>query len=245
MRRDYLLTVELLSDATFGRGDGVAGLVDQEVAHDDDGFPYIHGRTLKGLLRQECDNIVAVTPLARQERWRNAATRLFGIPGSTDAGVSALHVGHGLLSDRLRRAVAAQMRAESKRNVHIHAPITAADILASLTTIRRQTAIDPVTGVPDAGSLRSMRVVVRGLSPDTPLAFISRLSFPTEPTTDMLTLLVLGTQALRHVGSGRNRGRGRARCTLREAAALGKDNDMVQPHLDRFLSDDAPAETRS
>jgi hypothetical protein len=30
----YQLRIQLLSDATFGRGDGVAGLIDQEVEHD-------------------------------------------------------------------------------------------------------------------------------------------------------------------------------------------------------------------
>ena len=45
----YYLKMLLLSDTTFGRGDGVAGLIDQEVEHDPNGFPYLRGRTLKGL----------------------------------------------------------------------------------------------------------------------------------------------------------------------------------------------------
>jgi CRISPR/Cas system CMR subunit Cmr4 (Cas7 group RAMP superfamily) len=53
----YHLKIKLLSDTTFGRGDGVAGLIDQEVEHDANGFPYLRGRTLKGLLSEECDNI--------------------------------------------------------------------------------------------------------------------------------------------------------------------------------------------
>ena len=56
----YTLKIKLLSDTTFGRGDGVAGLVDQEVEHDPYGFPYLRGRTLKGLLSEECDNLIAI-----------------------------------------------------------------------------------------------------------------------------------------------------------------------------------------
>lgn len=48
----YSIKIKLLSDTTFGRGDGVAGLVDQEVEHDQYGFPFLRGRTLKGLLSE-------------------------------------------------------------------------------------------------------------------------------------------------------------------------------------------------
>ena len=44
----YQLRLTLLSDATFGSGDGVAGLVDAEVQHDYVGLPFLGGRTLKG-----------------------------------------------------------------------------------------------------------------------------------------------------------------------------------------------------
>ena len=34
----YKLKIKLLSDTTFGRGDGVAGIADQEVEHDSYGL---------------------------------------------------------------------------------------------------------------------------------------------------------------------------------------------------------------
>ena len=37
---------------------GVAGLIDREVEHDRYGLPYLHGRTLKGLLGEEADNLL-------------------------------------------------------------------------------------------------------------------------------------------------------------------------------------------
>ena len=54
----YWLRFSLESDATFGRGDGIPGLIDQDVALDREGFPYLHGRTLKGLLNEVCADIL-------------------------------------------------------------------------------------------------------------------------------------------------------------------------------------------
>lgn len=56
--RTYWLKFTLKSDATFGRGDGVAGMVDSEVQHDSYGLPYLGGRTIKGLLGEECASIL-------------------------------------------------------------------------------------------------------------------------------------------------------------------------------------------
>ena len=55
----YILKITLESDAVFGRGDGVAGAIDTEVQHDQNGFPFLNGRTIKGLLVQECADILA------------------------------------------------------------------------------------------------------------------------------------------------------------------------------------------
>ncbi len=76
--KEYTLKLELLSDAVFGRGDGVAGLVDVEVQHDAYGLPYLGGRALKGLLGAECDDLVFALDKAGQKNWQAVADRLFG-----------------------------------------------------------------------------------------------------------------------------------------------------------------------
>ncbi|HBY76367.1 MAG TPA: RAMP superfamily protein, partial [Cyanobacteria bacterium UBA11148] len=112
----YTLKIKLLSDATFGRGDGVAGLVDQEVEHDRYGFPYLRGRTLKGLLSEECDNLIAVLPEdSQRQHWQEIANCLFGIPGSTLETQGKVHVGDACLPSDLRYAIAAQLDAEQKK----------------------------------------------------------------------------------------------------------------------------------
>lgn len=90
-----LLKFTLKSDATFGRGDGVAGLVDEEVQHDECGLPFLNGRTLKGLLAAECAEILAVfvqvQPTQTQE-WERAAVWLFGKGGSDTEAIGHLRV---------------------------------------------------------------------------------------------------------------------------------------------------------
>jgi CRISPR/Cas system CSM-associated protein Csm3 (group 7 of RAMP superfamily) len=198
----YKLKMKLLSDATFGRGDGVAGLVDQEVEHDSYGFPYLRGRTLKGLLSEECDNLIAVlSPHNVRKRWESVACNLFGKPGSTLETSSQMQVGDACLPEDLRQAVAYQLKRRDNKLMRV-------DILESLTAIRRQTAINSQTGVADETSLRSARVVLRELE------FTANLSFEVQPDRCTLTLLSVGILALRRVGSSRNRGLGHIQCQL-------------------------------
>ncbi|MGI0485881.1 RAMP superfamily CRISPR-associated protein [Pantanalinema rosaneae CENA516] len=210
------IRIQLLSDTTFGRGDGVAGLVDQEVEHDAYGFPYLRGRTLKGLLREECENLIAVLPTYQLD-WLDIAYRLFGEPGSELSSKGILHVGDACLPQDLRAAVAKQIDIDAGQ-------LTKTDILNSLTTIRRQTSIEALSGVPDKGSLRSARVIVRELE------LLANLDFEQEPTDAMKSLIAVGTLALRYVGSGRHRGRGHVRCTLHDTDG----NDVTAQHTEMF-----------
>ncbi len=212
----YTLKMKLLSDTTFGRGDGVTGSVDREVEHDPYGFPYLRGRTLKGLLSEECDNCLCILE-NRREHWQRVARRLFGKPGSTLETMASMKVGDARLPSDLRKAVAYQLKEDNN--------LTRFDILQSLTTTRRQTAIDPVTGAPARNSLRSERVIIRHLE------LGAELSFETPPDEDSLTLLSIGTLALRRVGSGRNRGRGRVSCSLHHP----QGQKITEDYLNRFF----------
>lgn len=199
----YWLKFILISDATFGRGDGIAGFIDAEVQHDLSGLPYLGGRTLRGLLNYECADILFALKErpAQKEIWTNVARRLFGNPGSSSDDAALMRVGDARLPQDLRRAIEAG----------IHQGLPPDQVLASLTAIRRQTAIDEVGGAPLEGSLRSHRVILR----QTP--FEAELGFDEEPTPADLALLAACTKALRRAGSGRNRGRGELAARLNNA----------------------------
>lgn len=210
----------LQSDATFGRGDGVAGLVDAEVEHDTTtGLPFLRARSLKGLLVEECANILF--SLEQQKvpglnKLQDAAKFLFGQAGSTLNDDALMHIGAAMLPKELRDAVKADVEAER---------LNSAEVLESLTAIRRQTAVNDETGAPDEGSLRSLRVVLR----ETP--FVARLDFDKDPDSDVLALLAACVMSLRRTGTGRNRGRGRLSARLYNEQ--GKDI-TVMPHFAYF-----------
>ncbi len=212
------LHLQLKSDATFGRGDGIAGLVDEEVEHDAaTGLPYIRGRTLKGLLVEECANLLFALSqhdVAMQHRFDGAAKKLFGQPGSTLEDDAIMRVGAALLPQALRRAVEADINTNPPR-------LQPADVLAALTAIRRQTAVDETTGAPEPHSLRAMRVVLR----ETP--FVAQLDFASDPSEDALALLAACAMSLRRAGTGRNRGRGRLDAWL-------VDKPFTARHFARF-----------
>ena len=215
-----ILKFTLESDATFGRGDGVAGLVDQEVQHDRHGLPLLNGRTLKGLLRAECAEIlfaIGHDHPAEANRWERAAERLFGQHGSGSDAAALMRVGDARLPHDLRDAIADEWRGKTHT--------TRAEILESLTTLRRQTAMDPTTGAPQKETLRTMRVIIR----NTP--FEARLDFRQEPLPDDLALLAACIKAFRLAGTGRNRGRGRLKADLYSSDG---DSPITPEHFARF-----------
>ncbi len=208
MTPQMMLHFELLSDATFGRGDGVPGEVHAETQHDALGLPYLGGRTLKGLLAMECADTLFALGAARGARWRTAAEILFGSPGSDGSATGALIVGDARLPEKLRKAVAFAVEHGIPRR----------QILASLTAIRRQTASDIETGAPLDQTLRAMRVVLRGT------VFAAPLRFRTEVSADALGLLAASAQSFRRLGTGRHRGRGEIKAWLTDTngESLGK-----------------------
>lgn len=217
------IRLTLLSDATFGRGDGVAGLLDQEIEHDPEtGLPFLRGRTLKGLLVESCADILytidpaykipaAVTLPTRLNHHtetyallKASAHFLFGRPGSLHTDDAQMQVSAAQLPKQLREAVAFAVKRKKGDPYHLR-PMA---VLDSLTAIRQQTSVDQARGVPQAGSLRTMRVLLR----ETEL--IAELDFRQEPSLIEWALLAACVRGVRRGGTGRNRGRGRLDATL-------------------------------
>lgn len=192
------LKIDLLSDTAFGRGDGVAGLVDSEVQHDSFGFPYLSGKTLKGLLMAEGAEVLGALQAAKPAvyvKMLKSASFLFGDPGS-GLEQGKMHVSNAQLPEDFRAAIARQE------------PVLPADeILQAFTTLRRQTAMD-ASGAPKRNSLRTQRVIIRG----TP--FDARLDFLEPPPDSAIAFLSACVLAFRRAGSHRHRGLGRIQAHL-------------------------------
>lgn len=207
MRKGYL-QIRLFSDTTFGRGDGVAGLVDAEVQHDEYGLPYLGGRALKGMLAAESADLLAALkkslPTHEFELWNEAEGWLFGKSGAALTEEANLRISAARLPEDLRLAIADDV--QEKR-------LKREEVLETLTTLRRQTAMDAASGAPKKEALRTSRVILRDL------VFEAVLDFANEPRADepqalALPWLAACVKALRHVGTGRNRGRGLVQAEL-------------------------------
>ncbi len=181
------IKITLKSAATFGSGSGIPGLVDREIEHDANGFPFLRGKTLKGLLAESAENVVfALEKINKKTDWRKAKNDLFGTGGRGTDERGSLHIGDAQLPIELRTLA----KHWSKE-----------DVLYSLTGIRRQTAVNE-DGAPDHATLRSMRVLLPGIELEAPIQFSPAL------TPDQLNLLTATLLDFRRAGTGRNRGRG-------------------------------------
>ena len=185
------IKITLKSATTFGRGDGVPGLIDREIEHDEHGFPFLRGKTLKGLLAESAENVVyAAAGEDSKSEWAKAKNALFGQSGRGLEERGILHIGDAQLPPELRRAL-------------LDGNWSPEDVFYSLTGIRRQTSINEY-GAPEHASLRAMRVLLPGVMLIAPLSF----SGAKEPDSSQLQLLAASMLDFRHAGTGRNRGRG-------------------------------------
>jgi hypothetical protein len=139
-----------------------------------------------------------------------------------------MHVGDACLPEDLRREVAKQFELEQYRR---EITLTPTDILSSLTTFRRQTAIDSKEGVAKDKSLRSSRVVLRELCFTAPITLNLK---PSDDSEKILALLAVSILALRRIGSGRNRGRGHVKCTLWQRQENQNPEEITTKHLGYF-----------
>jgi len=199
----------------------LAGLVDDEIEYDvATGLPFVRGRVLKGLLVEECANLMFALEKASSPaltELKKAAGRLFGRPGSDLESAALLHFGPALLPEELRAAV---------RFAIEDGKLKPADVLESLTAIRRQTAIDEESAAPEKNSLRSMRVLLRQTN------LCAWLDFAEDPGADDLALLTACALSVRRGGIGRNRGRGQL--CLRLLDEQGTTDSTLEPHFEHF-----------
>ncbi len=184
------MRLEVLSDALFSDGYEVAGIADNDISHDEFGFPVIRGKRIKGLIVEEVANLLFALSLHAVDL-SEAAKSLCG-----ESGALA-----GKLDQRSFRVPLAD------RAALIEARYSFDEIIEQYTTIRRQTAISAVLGTPKNGSLRAARTLKRGLVLETQIEL-------TGMSKEELCLLHYAVAATRRGGANRTRGAGKIRLTL-------------------------------
>ena len=246
--KTFYLQFVLKSDAAFGRGDGVAGAIDNEVQHDDLGCPFLNGKEIKGILAQECAGVLAGLPEEKRSHWKKSAKRLFGQAGSSEEDSAWMAIGDARLPEDLTAAlrwdrdkVLEKARQANPEQFEVQKQELMNEfrtqVLESITTVRQQTAMDEETGVAKDHSLRVTRMIIR----ETP--FAARLDYcplggytPGELAkfeSDDLALLAACVAAFRRAGAGRNRGHGRLVAELQDE----RQKPIQKQYLQKFAQE--------
>lgn len=217
--KKYVLSLEFLSDALIGSGEGYGAVIDSDIVFDDLGLPFVPAKRVKGCLRSSATE---VCQMFERSGWkdlipeaaeaghghlglRDIVDRLFGYPGQAEPAplfISDLRL-EGY--DGIRRTI------EPLRRDYPELFMPQA-VLGTFTSIRRQTAIDPGTGTARTHSLRTARVLNKGKR------FLGDIALDISPGDEWLemaeSLLYLGCLNFRAIGKSRNRGLGEVRCGL-------------------------------
>lgn len=211
----FELALIMQSDWHVGSGGGRPGSVDSLVRRDADGLPYVPAKTLTGMWRDACEQLVRGLDGGSEEgSWSEWVDVLFGDQPSLavearDAAprASAISIRPLRLPEVLRKALGAR-------------PLVA----AGLTFVKPGVALDPGTGTAKDDQLRFEEMVRGG----TVLEGRCTLELPgdDEQRRTAFALLVVASRLVKRIGGGRRRGSGRCELTLRASGAGGDCEDV-------------------
>lgn len=178
--------MELLSDAIFGSGYSVPGGEDIAICQDDDGWPYLKGSTLKGLLRESLTNYLVWTGGDERDLTAILGNLRGGWNGDTDSEWNGADDG------RKVHVTALTLSKEEKEKNQLNYP-------EQCVSVRAFTSLE--NGTVRAHTLRQALCVRRGLR------FVGELSCAPQDT-ELLQKALMG---VRWVGTMRSRGFGEIR----------------------------------
>ena len=192
-KNKYQIKIELLSDLCVADGGVYNSALDIDICRDKFGFPYIPAKRLRGCLR-EC-------ALELNDWGENI--NIIALFGDKDNKEAAICLNNAYLE---QYDVMKQVAVRYRGNVLLHEQ----NILNHFSYIRTQTEVDYKTGAAAEKSLRTMRVVNKGL------VFYADLEWNVEEEKKEVyeEQLALCCAALRHLGMARTRGLGEVKVSL-------------------------------
>lgn len=189
------LYIKLLSDMCTYSGETYNSMMDMDVVYDAHGIPYIPAKRIKGCIREAALELQEFG-LISQEQYE----KLFGKEGIQSSAFS-------LSNAYLKEYPALMAVAERYKGTEL---VTPQNLLEQYTGTRTQTAVDLETGVADKNSLRTMRVVRRGLE------FEAECSLQKNADKELLQQAV---SLVKHMGVSRSRGLGLVEMELKDDAS--------------------------
>lgn len=207
------IRVELLSDTCFSSGEVYNSAVDIDIFRDANGIPVIGGKRLKGCIREAAEEL---------RDW-GYKIDVEGIFGSRHDGYSAIQI-----SDAKPEQYDQYISELSARNdpMLVHP----SRVLDAFTYIRTQTAVDQ-EGITDRNTLRSVRVIKKGLVFFAPVEFRCSEEKKREYEGQMVKIC----KAVRHMGLNRTRGMGSVKVSF-ETKQTSKE-EKPKPVMDENRED--------
>ncbi len=206
--KTYTIHIELKSDALIGSGEGFGALIESDIVFDDLGIPYIPSKRIKGCLREAACEIchmlkdlgitsfMDLTANPKDESDFTILNDTFGKPGQDKP--TPVYFSNLTIRDYEKE------REWLEYLLHQYPSIISREgILSAFTALRQQTAIDE-TGIAKEHSLRTIRVIKRGLT------FTGEITLKEDG--ERVRLLSLACLNLGSMGSKRRRGFGEVEC---------------------------------
>ena len=209
--KDYTIKIKLLSDAVPGSGEGYGAVIDADIIFDELGIPFIPAKRIKGCLRESANDVCAMLSGSGLESISLNFTRekeddfdivkeIFGKQGQEKSAPI-------YLSNFTLPQYEDNFNALSYFKHKYPAVVSIESIVETFTYIRQQTAIEEATGTADDHSLRSIRVLKKGVE------FQGTVSLEKQEQ-GIDKLLQLACMNLRRFGTKRTRGFGEIECRL-------------------------------
>lgn len=171
-------------------------MVDMDVVYDENGIPYIPAKRIKGCIREAALEMVEIGIIEKKQY-----ERIFGKEGNSRA---AFTLSNAYITGYSEAVEALQ--ACSHREL-----VSQQNVLNQYTYMRTQTSVDLETGVADENSLRTLRVVKKGL--------VFEADCDVWDQTENLEVFKQAVSLVKHMGMSRTRGFGLVNLTLEETSS--------------------------
>lgn len=179
------ITIKLLSDLCTGSGETYNSIVDTDITYDTYGIPYIAARRMKGCIREAALEMLEMQ-LITEEDYRE----IFGREGSEASAFT-------LSNARIQSYTETAKALDNCGWTDLKSP---QNVLNQYTSTRTQTAVDLETGVADKNSLRTIRMIRKGLVFEAECHWQKTVSHP--------EILGQAVSLVKHMGMSRTRGLG-------------------------------------
>lgn len=203
------IKIELLSDMCCGTGEGNGSHIDVMTSFDEAGIPIIPAKRLKGLIRENAEDLVRWGFGALDE---SSVENLFGGLYGKESGVK---IGNAEIENSV--AIKGEILSLIKNK---DSTVTKDAVSDCFTSLRSQTKIDE-HGIAEDHSLRTTQVVKKGAS------FFFTVTASDKLSKKEIKLLDSGIKSLRHIGFNKSRGLGEVKCSIVKNEIIGDQSKKI------------------